>query len=258
MLLLLCVVEKRDPNYTQCVMIRSVVSRFGGIAMIGMSGSKCASGAAMSSSHYYCLVASFASSAASSNNNSNDDNNVNIMNAVQKRVRRRLRSSNITGEALPSLADFMHRAKVMKQYRKFVRLAHYVDGKDGGGAGGSTGAGTGGGSSSGGYRAALDEVRLSYKMKMTKQLDTISKTMALTEGERKMKEISTMVGYNIPLHRSDQQTNNESATEGSSSFDDDSWINIQDDEDKRGRMGVQWPWQKKEEEEGVDEDDKSK
>ena len=227
-------------------MIRSVVSRRGGIALIGMSGSKCCAVAtAMSSSDYYCLVASFASSASSNNNN--DDNNVNIMDAVQKPARRRLRSSsNTDGEALPSLADFMHRAKVMKQYRKFVRLARYVDGKDGGG--------TGGGSSGGGYRAALDEVRLSYKMKMTKQLDTISKTMALTEGERKMKEISTMVGYNIPVHRSDQQTNNES--EGSS-FDDDSWINIQDDEDKRGRMGVQWPWQKKEEEEGVDEDDKS-
>lgn len=226
-------------------MIRSVVSRRGGIAMIGMSGSKCYAGAAMSSYSHCCLVASFASSASSNNNN--NDNNVNIIDAVQKPARRRLRSSN-TGEALPSLADFMHRAKVMKQYRKFVRLARYVDGKDG--------VGTGGGSS-GGYRAALDEVRLSYKMKMTKQLDTISKTMALTEGERKMKEISTMVGYDIPAHRSDQQTNNESAIEGSS-FDDDSWINIQDDEDKRGRMGIQWPWQKKEEEEGVDEDDKSK
>ena len=223
-------------------MIRSVVSRRGGIAMIGMSGSKCCAVAtAMSSYSHCCLVASFASSASSNNNN--DDNNVDIIDAVQKPARRRLRSSsNTDGEALPSLADFMHRAKVMKQYRKFVRLARYVDGKDGGG-------------SSGGYRAALDEVRLSYKMKMKRQLDTISKTMALTEGERKMKEISTMVGYNIPAHRSDQQTNNES--EGSS-FDDDSWINIQDDEDKRGRMGVQWPWQKKEEEEGVDEDDKSK
>lgn len=223
------------------MIIRSVVSRRGGIALIGTSGSKCCAGAAMSSSHC-CLVASFASS-ASSNNNNNNDNNVNIMDAVRKRVRRRLRSSNTDGEALPSLADFMHRAKVMKQYRQFVRLARHVDGKDGGGTGGS----------SGGYRAALDEVRLSYKMKMTKQLDTISKTMALTEGERKMKEISTMVGYNIPVHRSDQQMNNESI-----SFDDDSWINIQDDEDKRGRMGVQWPWQKKKEEEEVDEDDKLK
>lgn len=229
------------------VMIRSVVSSRcgGGIAMIGMSGSRrrVADGARNSSRH--CSIASFASSASSSNNNNNNDNSVNNSiddDAVQKPARRRLRSSNTFGEPLPSLADFMHRAKVMKQYRKFVRLAHYIDGKDG------SGSGSGGGSSVG-YRAALDEVRLSYKMKMTKQLDTISKTMALTEGERKKKEISTMVGYNA-VHRSDQQTNNnESAAESGSSFDDDSWINIQDDEDKRGRMGVQWPWQKKEEEE---------
>jgi hypothetical protein len=233
-------------------MICSIVSRSGGIAMITTIRSRRA-GAAMIYSSRHCLIASFASSSASSNNNNNDKTKNNIeIDTPQKTApttapaRRRLRSSSSsnTGEPIPSLADFIHRAKVMKQYRKFVRLAHYVDGKDGTTTGGSSG-------SSVGYRAALDEVRLSYKMKMTKQLDTISKTMALTEGERKMKEISTLVGY-IPVHRSsDQQpttTNNESKT-GSNSFDDDSWINIQDDEDKRGRMGVQWPWQKKKEEE---------
>jgi hypothetical protein len=243
-------------------MICSIVSRSGGIAMIGInnnSRSRCCAGAtAMIYSSRHCLIASFASSSsASSNNNNNDKTNNDIeLDAPQKTpptapARRRLRSSSSsssnTGEPIPSLADFIHRAKVMKQYRKFVRLAHFIDGKDG-----TT---TGGNGSSAGYRAALDEVRLSYKMKMTKQLDTISKTMALTEGERKMKEISTMVGY-IAVHRSDhpQTTNNISKT--GSSFDDDSWINIKDDEDKRGRMGVQWPWQKKEEE--VDEDGKSK
>jgi hypothetical protein len=231
-------------------MICSIVSRSGGIAMITTIRSRRA-GAAIIYSSRHCLVASFASSSASSNNNNNDKTKNNIeIDTPQKSpptttpTRRRLRSSSNTGEPIPSLADFIHRAKVMKQYRKFVRLAHYVDDKDGTTTGSN-------GSSSVGYRAALDEVRLSYKMKMTKQLDTISKTMALTEGERKMKEISTMVGY-IPVHRSsDQQqttTNNESKTESSNSFDDDSWINIQDDEDKRGRMGVQWPWQKKEEE----------
>jgi len=238
-------------------MICSIVSRSGGIAMIGINNSRSRrAGAAMIYSSRHCLIASFASSSATSSNNNNNDktkNNIEI-DTPQKTpptttpVRRRLRSSSSnTSEPIPSLADFIHRAKVMKQYRKFVRLAHYVDGKDGTTTGGS----------SAGYRAALDEVRLSYKMKMTKQLDTISKTMALTEGERKMKEISTMVGY-IPVHRSsDQQqtTNNESKTENSSSFDADSWINIQDDEDKRGRMGVQWPWQKKEED---DEGERSK
>lgn len=26
-------------------------------------------------------------------------------------------------------------------------------------------------------------------------------------------------------------------------YDADSWINIQDEEDPRGRVGVQWPWE---------------
>ena len=30
----------------------------------------------------------------------------------------------------------------------------------------------------------------------------------------------------------------------SAAYDDDSWINIKDEEDQRGRIGVQWPWEK--------------
>lgn len=26
-------------------------------------------------------------------------------------------------------------------------------------------------------------------------------------------------------------------------YDEDSWINIKDEEDPRGRVGVQWPWE---------------
>jgi len=28
----------------------------------------------------------------------------------------------------------------------------------------------------------------------------------------------------------------------SAAYDDDSWINIKDEEDQRGRVGLQWPW----------------
>ena len=68
---------------------------------------------------------------------------------------------------MPSLGDFMHRAKVLKQYRSFVRLARFVDENDGGAVGEC--------------RAALEEVRLSYKMGMKKDADALSKNMAFSE-----------------------------------------------------------------------------
>jgi hypothetical protein len=47
-----------------------------------------------------------------------------------------------------------------------------------------------------------------------------------SKGARKLKELRSIVGY---------QKEEEHA---------DSWLNIQDDEDPRGRVGVSWPWEK--------------
>jgi hypothetical protein len=41
-----------------------------------------------------------------------------------------------------------------------------------------------------------------------------------------------MVGYKEPHGRE---------------FDSDSWLNIVDEEDPRGRVGVHWPWENKKE-----------
>lgn len=45
-----------------------------------------------------------------------------------------------------------------------------------------------------------------------------------------------MVGYH--------PARGESSTQA---YDEDSWININDVDDRRGRVGVQWPWQRDDE-----------
>ncbi len=88
-----------------------------------------------------------------------------------KRTKRR-KMRNSAGKTadmddIPSLAEFMHRAKVRQQYRNFVRLARFVDGADN--------------KATGECRAALEEVRLSYKLSMKKATDSLSKNMAYSE-----------------------------------------------------------------------------
>jgi hypothetical protein len=74
----------------------------------------------------------------------------------------------------------MHRAKVRKQYRSFVRLALFLDGQnDTGSLDDSTS--SNGGNSSGECRAALEEVRLAYRLGIKKGTDSLSKSMAFSE-----------------------------------------------------------------------------
>jgi len=61
----------------------------------------------------------------------------------------------------------------------------------------------------------------------------------MLQGERKLREIGTMVGYSAG-----DRSKESSAHTSPQSYDADSWINIQDEEDRRGRVGVQWPWQR--------------
>ena len=46
-----------------------------------------------------------------------------------------------------------------------------------------------------------------------------------------MDQLKSMVGYRDPKD---------------TTSDEDSWLNIKDDEDPRGRVGIDWPWDKKE------------
>jgi hypothetical protein len=46
-----------------------------------------------------------------------------------------------------------------------------------------------------------------------------------------------MVGF-VPKKQTTQQSDSDESN------DEDSWMNIKDEDDKRGRVGVQWPWEK--------------
>lgn len=80
----------------------------------------------------------------------------------KRKTRRRTQSI----DEVPSLSEFMHRSKVLKQYRSFVRLALFLDGQSGG---------------TGECRAALDEVRVAYRLGVKKGTDSLSKSMAFSE-----------------------------------------------------------------------------
>lgn len=167
----------------------------------------------------------------------------------KRRTRRRQlpNSSSSSKEPIPSLADFMHRAKVRKQYRNFVRLAHFVDGKKSNGNDSNTTiTSSSSNNATGECRAALEEVRLSYQLGIKKATDSLSKSMAYNEGERRLRELEAIVGYS-PSSSSNRNVENDRVDKGRTSeesYDADSWINIKDDEDKRGRVGVVWPWER--------------
>lgn len=151
----------------------------------------------------------------------------------RRRTRRRTRL--LQDNAAPSLADFIHRAKVLKQYRKFVRLAQHVDGKDSTSGDGATTTTTNNINKAIGCHTALEEVRLAFKMGMKIGVDAMAKNMAVVEGERKLHELERTIGY--------YSSREQSPPTEEHSYDPDSWINIQDEADIRGRVGMQWPWE---------------
>ena len=61
--------------------------------------------------------------------------------------------------------------------------------------------------------------------------DALTIQMALREGERQLEQVKSMVGYVGP--------------DDAAKKDEDSWLNTDDEEDPRGRVGVMWPWEQK-------------
>mmetsp|Transcript_29105 Transcript_29105/g.41632 ORF Transcript_29105/g.41632 Transcript_29105/m.41632 type:complete len:209 (-) Transcript_29105:78-704(-) len=172
-----------------------------------------------------------------SSSSSNEDNMSTTTKSQQsKRRTRRRQLPNADSDSVPSLADFMHRAKVRQQYRNFIRLAQFVDGNNTS----SSTAGNDDKPATGECRAALEEVRLSYQLGIKKGTDNLSKTMAFQDGERRLRQLEAMVGYS---RKSTTSNGNEEQSSAEESYEADSWINIKDDEDKRGRVGVMWPWE---------------
>lgn len=58
------------------------------------------------------------------------------------------------------------------------------------------------------------------------------------QGDRRLRQMELMVGYSA------SNKFKESNLVSAESSDADSWINIDDEEDPRGRVGVQWPWER--------------
>lgn len=52
------------------------------------------------------------------------------------------------------------------------------------------------------------------------------------KGDRRLNELQNMVGY----------------THSTTKADADSWLNIDDKDDPRGRVGLEWPWDKSDDE----------
>jgi hypothetical protein len=109
-------------------------------------------------------------------------------------------------ESVPSLTEFVHKQKVLDQYRSFLRSIRLIaDERE--------------------RENAFQEVHREFKTHKALQ-DPLATQMAVTDGERKLKQVQSMVGSSPAME------------------DSDSWLNTQDAGDERGRVGTEWPWQR--------------
>jgi len=123
--------------------------------------------------------------------------------------------------AVPSLKDFVHRQSVLRQYRGFLRALRCIPDEV--------------------YRASsVEEVQRSYRANRD-EIDPAGVKMAVSDGKRRLDQLRGVVGYVDSAEASGRGW--EAGREGSD--DDGSWINIKDEDDPRGRVGVEWPWQEK-------------
>lgn len=125
---------------------------------------------------------------------------------VHKRPRRRLSPDSAD---IPSLKEFVHRQAVIRQYRGFLRAVNCIP-------------------DPAFQSSSKREVRESFG-RHKDETDALSVQMALKEGERQLEQVRSMVGYVSP--------------DDAAKTHDDSWLNINDEEDPRGRVGVMWPWE---------------
>lgn len=113
---------------------------------------------------------------------------------------------------MPSMKEFLHKQSIVKQYRGFFRAITMIPDEK--------------------WRIhARDEVRTNFAP-YKQETDSLAISMATKEGDRRLNELRSMVGY----------------TDSAAKSDVDSWLNINDKDDPRGRVGLEWPWNKSEDE----------
>lgn len=127
-------------------------------------------------------------------------------NQPSRRQRQQGRSKKqLEGKNVPSYREFVHRFTVLSMYRGYLRAINKTMPHN---------------------RSDLHEqVRKEFRTHMA-DTDPFNIQRALAEGKRRFEELQQLTGGD---------NNNNGGN---------SWMNIQDDEDPRGRVGHGWPWQK--------------
>ena len=132
--------------------------------------------------------------------------------AAGQRIRTRSRRKlDLDSSEVPSLKEFVHRQTVIRQYRGFLRAVACIPDPTF-------------------QLSSKKEVQTSFG-RYKDETDALTIQMALREGERQLEQVKSMVGYVGP--------------DDAAKKDDDSWLNTDDAEDPRGRVGVVWPWEQK-------------
>lgn len=122
-----------------------------------------------------------------------------------RRRRRQGNSKRLDEEKVPSYKEFVHRFTVVNLYRGYLKKIREAMPHN---------------------RDDLQEqVRHEFRRNKA-DTDTFNIQRALSEGKRRFAELQEFIGDN-------------------SKYEGNSWMNIQDAEDPRGRVGQGWPWQKR-------------
>ena len=127
---------------------------------------------------------------------------------IRTRSRRKL---DLGSTDLPSLKEFVHRQTVIRQYRGFLRAVACIPDPTF-------------------QLSSKKEVQTSFG-RYKSETDALTIQMSLKEGERQLEQVKSMVGY--------------VGSDDVAKKDEDSWLNTDDEEDPRGRVGVMWPWEQK-------------
>jgi hypothetical protein len=121
--------------------------------------------------------------------------------------------------AIPSLPEFLHKQTVLRQYRHFLRAVGLVNDPIQ-------------------RQHVLQDIQMRFH-RDSMETDPLSIQMAVQEGQRTLAQFHSMVGYSPPPSSATILNGRKQQGEV-----EDSWLNIQDVEDPRGRVGKDWPWQR--------------
>jgi hypothetical protein len=140
-------------------------------------------------------------------NGTSTNNNHKVV-QVQKSPRRRHRRIDMSGEEVPSYKEFVHRFTVLSLYRNYLKtiqkfLSPHNQQQQ--------------------QQELKEQVQREFRAHKDIEInDSFNLQRALADGQRRFRELQELTGSGSP--------------------DADSWLNTQDVEDPRGRVGEGWPW----------------